>query len=165
MRLAGTTLSMLSVFEAENFGSQLYRAVPGVFPYLYHQALCTQMLWEALLSLHADEDPFGYVQVHQALASGFLCICVPTLRTRRLLVKSIATAQKYQLRFVCHPGTQQIPNFSDEVHERVVCLSQLIYLQICLNLLDKRKEVPLYDLEKQFEQDLPVCLQHHFPEF
>lgn len=119
------------------------------------------MCFESLLDLRAETEPFTYVQAFQTLASTFLGIRSPAW-ARRLLGRAVAVLRKNDIRFVSHIEAQPIPAFSDEIHERVVCLSQLVYAQICLDLLGESEDT-LVDLENQMEQELQVftCCSAH----
>lgn len=145
-------ISPCTVHYIEKSNSQL----SGVFPYVYHKAYFSQMSFEALLNLRAEEDPFIYLQALQNIFSTFMELRFLSW-AKRLLGRALVIVRKYSIRFVPHHKARRMPAFSDGIYERVVCLSQLIYAQLCLNLLDNDNE-SLTDLENQMEEELPVCV-------
>lgn len=127
----------------------------GVFPYIYHKAYFTQLAFESLAETRVEDDTFLHAQALQTLASKFLAFRYP-LWAKHLLERAFAAVYKYDIRFMPRQEAQLIPTFSEEIHERAMCLSQLIYAQICLDLLYESSNI-LVELENQMEDELAVC--------
>lgn len=145
-------LSCCTTSRINQFNSHIY----GAFPFIYHKAYFSHLAFESLWNTRAEDDPFLYVQALQTMASFFLAVRYK-LWAKRLVERAAATVCEYEIRFMPRQEAQPIPAFSEEIHERAVCLSQLIYAQICLDILDESNDT-LIELESEMEDELAVCV-------
>ena len=113
-----------------------------------------QRTWEQIAEVNRGSDPNLTIQVFFSLTS-------MTLHSRWLdsarksLTRTCITLNAAGLRFV--PATGRPPEFTEDVRERVVALSQIIYLENYMFLAVDGKEPKMtVRIEKEFRQDLQV---------
>jgi hypothetical protein len=113
-----------------------------------------QAFWEATADLFKGKDYRASAHFASALVGGSIHLGMPQLALH-YAQKCCEFVQAGNLRFV--PTYGRPPEFSDELHEILVALSQLIYWANYLFLM-RGGPVPraVAKLEEEFRQELPV---------
>jgi len=124
-------------------------------PMLRFLAKRTQKGWECLAELFRVGDYNTKVQASILVAAGNVLINLP--QTALLYVrKSCDFIKAGNLQFV--PTYGRPPEFSEDLHETLVALSQTVYWANYLFLMCGGPEPQATaELEKEFRQELPVC--------
>ena len=114
----------------------------------------TQKGWESLAELFRESDYKTKVQASVLVAAGNVLINLP--QTALLYIrKSCDFIKEGNLQFV--PTYGRPPEFSEDLHETLVALSQTVYWANYLFLMCGGPEPhATAELEKEFRQELPV---------
>jgi hypothetical protein len=113
-----------------------------------------QVFWEAVADLFKGKDYRACTHFATSLLGSFIYLCKPQLALL-YIQKCCEFVQAGNLRFV--PTYGRPPEFSDELHEILVALSQLIYWANYLFLMCGGPEPrATATFEKEFRQELPV---------
>lgn len=145
-------------------GAQIYQEQQGSFCVLRVQAVHLRLAVDALATMKEEDDPFAFAQAYfyMGLANGY----VQNVNTSiRLLRKSVETVRRNNIRYVpfsIGDATQQEPNilaslpeFSEEVHERAVLLSQMLHSETFMYIVGQPGEGG-YHCEDDLKGVLPV---------
>lgn len=124
------------------------------------QAMHLQLCWESLLTMREAHDPLEKAQAWMFMASAAIHIHHIT-RAKHYLKRCLEIMKRHKIRMVSSEtgivNTSSCgPPFTEEIHERVVLLSQLLYWLTYIYLLDGHSEEDYPDLEHQFRFELPV---------
>lgn len=109
--------------------------------------------------MQEDEDPFAKAQGWMFMASGSISTH-NIIQGKYYLKRCLDIVKRNDIRFVPHSEGAILSStleITEEVHERVVFLGQLIYWLGYMYLLDGHSEDDCSDLELQFRFELPVC--------
>jgi hypothetical protein len=161
--LSNTVIHPFFIYFSQLFGCNIFQEHKGEYSYLYTMCLYLRLTKEAIASMREDDDPLSFAEACQFM-SLWCTYNHNTILGNQYFVKAMRIVTKYNIRFVSrYPGTPSQPHtpswplFSDEIAERVVFLSQLIYLQLHLRLITGDSDDLCYDLRHQFLNELPVC--------
>jgi hypothetical protein len=120
---------------------------------LFH-ARRVQTAWESLAELFGGDDYRTKVQAAALVVSSHVYMCMPQMALL-YIQKSCDFIKAGNLRFV--PTYGRPPEFSEDLHETLVALSQTIYWANYLFLMCGGPEPrSTAELEKQFRHELPV---------
>lgn len=137
------------------------------FDLIHVQALLTQLCLEIVLTMVEAEDPFTFLQVYYVMSNA--CFYTYTyVPAKRYLEKAMDVAKRNRIRMVDRsfsnssdsPTQNTImdppPEHLESVRERVVTLTQLIFMQLQHRLLTGENVASSTYLEDQFREELPV---------
>lgn len=119
-----------------------------------------QLCWESLLAMREEDDPLQKAQAWMFMASGSVYTHNIT-RAKHYLKRCLEIVKRNNIRMVENRVDEDAISSStleltEESHERVAFLGQLVYWLNYLYLLDGHFE-DCSDLESQFRIELPVC--------
>ena len=149
---SGTVIHCSFVWGAEALGIAAFTdATPAMVQFHARQV---RAAWEALDDLHKGNDYKAKVHSASSVAPGFIYTHMP--QTALLYTqKCFEFAQAGDVQFV--PAYGRPPEFSEDIHETSVALSQAIYWANYLFLMRGGPEPhAAAKLEKEFQQELPV---------
>lgn len=152
--LCGTVVHPFFVHQAHALGMHYCAALPDGKTAIIMQARYAQLTWESMADISKGQDRFLLLEAMFALASS--CVLLRWLSiTKAYLLKAVQIANECHLTFV--PEDSPAPTFSGGVHEHIVQLSQLIYLENFLFLTRNGTEPKATSrLEKEFRIGLEV---------
>ena len=152
--LCGTVVHPFFVHQAHALGMHYCATLPDGKTAIIMQARYAQLTWESMADISKDQDHFLLLEAMFALASS--CVLLRWLNiTQTYLLKAIRIANERRMTFV--PEDSPAPVFSEDVHEHIVQLSQLIYLENFLFLTRNGVEPNATSrLEKEFRTELEV---------
>ena len=152
--LCGTAVHPFFVHHAHALGMHYCAALPNGKTAIIMQATYAQFTWESMADISEGQDRFLLLEAMFALAAS--CLFLRWLDiTRTYLLKAIHIANECHMSFV--PKDLSAPPFSGDVHEHIVQLSQLIYLENFLFLTRNGVEPKATSrLEREFRTELEV---------
>jgi len=152
--LCGMVVHPFFVHQAHALGMHYCATLPDGKAAILMQARYAQLTWESLASISKDQDHFLLLEAMFALASSCVLLRWPSI-TQTYLLKAVRIANERLITFV--PKDSPAPIFSGDVHEHIVQLSQLIYLENFLFLTRHGvKPKATSRLEKEFRTELEV---------
>ena len=153
---SGTVVDRAFVCGAQAFGMISSAGMDASPAMVRFHARRAQMAWESLAELFKGTDYRTCVQAAVLVASSHVYLCMP--QTALLYIqKTCDLINAGDLRFV--PTCGRPPEFSEELHETLVALSQTIYWANYLFLMRGGPEPrATAKLEREFRQELPVGL-------
>jgi hypothetical protein len=118
-----------------------------------------QLCWETLLPMREEEDPFRKAQAWIFMASASIFTHNIT-RAKHYLTRVVEIVKRNGIRFVSglNEGDDGMVGYTEDMHERAAFMAQLLYWLTYLYLLDGHSEGYRDELERQFRDELPVCL-------
>lgn len=116
-----------------------------------------QLCWESLLPMREEDDPMGKAQAWLFMTSAS-CFTHNIVRAKVFIKRCLDTVKRNGIRFLPHSDeiSSDTLELTEENHERVVFLGQLLYWLVYLYLVDGHVEDAMHDLERQFRFELPV---------
>ena len=149
---SGTVVHRFFVFIAQ--ASALGFILKPTPPTVRLQGRRSKIAFEWLAELFKGGDYRLKVQAAACTASGYALLNLP--QTSLLYIwKSCGFIQAGNIRFI--PTCGRPPEFSEDLHETFVALSQTVYMATYLFLVGKGPEPrATVELEKEFRQELPV---------
>ena len=152
--LCGMVVHPFFVHQAHALGMHYCATLPNGKTAIIMQARYAQLTWESMASISKDQDYFLLLEAMFALAAS--CVLLRWLSlTQAYLLKAVRIANERHITFV--PEDSPAPVFSGDVHEHIVQLSQLIYLENFLFLTRHGGEPKATSrLEKEFRTELEV---------
>jgi hypothetical protein len=167
--LSHTVIHPFFIYFAQLFGCNLYQERKGEYCYLYTMCIYLRLTREAMAAMKEEYDPLSFAEACH-LMSLFCVYNHYAVLGKQYFLKAIETIKPYGIRFVLQPsGNPAVPHSSswpycsEETGERVVFLSQLIYLQFHLRLILGAIEDLSYDLRQQFMNEVSVGILHFPP--
>jgi hypothetical protein len=152
---SGTVLDRVFVCGAQAVGMLFLPDVNDIPAMVRFHARRAQKTYERLVEIFEGKDSRLKVQVAMYITSGYLILSMvqPALL---YIQKSCDSIKAGNLQFV--PTCGRPPEFSEDLHEILVPLSQTIYWANYMFLMRGGPEPrATAELEKEFRQDLPVC--------
>jgi hypothetical protein len=163
--LSNTIIHPFYVHFAHLVGCHMYQEYQGHFGLLYIQAVHLRLSLEALATMVEEDDP-----VSLARANHFMAMAHAYTRNVRsskyYLRKTVDIIQRRQIRCVPISRTDsahheskvltKVPPFSEEVHERVVFLAQMLYAGTFVYLAGQPEGFGSA-FDDSFDFGLPVC--------
>ena len=152
--VSGTVLDLAFVYGVQAVGMMYCIGTDDSPAMVRFHARRAQMAWEALAELFRGTDYRTIVQAAVLVASSHVYMCLP--QTALLYIqKTCEFIRAGDLQFV--PTCGRPPEFSEELHETLAALSQVIYWANYLFLMCRGPEPrATASLEREFRQDLPV---------
>jgi len=152
---SGAELNSWFVRGPEGLGLPFLKGFGDAPAMLRFYARRVQSGWEGLAELFKESDYKTRVQASILVAAGNVLIRLP--QTALLYIrKSCDFIKAGNLQFV--PTYGRPPEFSEDLHETLVALSQTIYWANYMFLVcDGPEPHATAELEKEFRQELPVC--------
>ena len=151
---SGTVLHPFFVCGAEMYGAPFTLGVHDTPAMVLFQARRTQVAWECLAELFKCKDYKANIQAALLVASSYIFVRM-TQSALLYIQKSYDFIKMGKLQFI--PTYGRPPEFSEDLHEILVALSQTIYWANYLFLACGGPEPrATTELEKEFRQELPV---------
>ena len=151
---SGTVLHPLFVCATQVYGMQFIPGVDNTPAMVMFCARRTQVGWEHLAELFKGKDDWVKLQATLLIASGYIFARM-TQMGLLYIQKGCDLIKVGKLQFV--PTCGRPPEFSEELHEILVSLSQTMYWANYLFLMCGGPEPhATYKLEKEFRHELPV---------
>ena len=151
---SGTVLHPLFVCATQVYGMQFIPGVDNTPAMVMFCARRTQVGWEHLAELFKGKDDWVKLQATLLIASGYIFARM-TQMGLLYIQKGCDLIKVGKLQFV--PTCGPPPEFSEELHEILVSLSQTMYWANYLFLMCGGPEPhATYKLEKEFRHELPV---------
>lgn len=116
---------------------------------------------ETFMEMDETDDPLSFAQAH--LLMTLACFYNREFGlANRFFRRSVGTVQQHDIRFVPRRvnDTTPLPPFSEEVHERISFLCELLHCSLHVQMLTGKPIEPLTDLHNQFKQELRVGTRH-----
>ena len=152
--LSGMVVHPFFIHQAHGLGMHFCASLPDGKTAIMMQARYAQLTWESLADISEDQDRFLLLEAMFTAASSLLFLRWLD-KTQMYLLKAIHIANECCMTFV--PRDNPAPAFSGDVHEHLVQLSQLIYLENFLFLTGNGVEPKATSrLEKEFRTELEV---------
>ena len=152
---SGTVLNRLFVRGAQLLGAMSCPDVDATPTMVRFHARRTQLTWEALAEVFNGKDYVLKAQAAVVVAAGFILISMTHLAIF-YIQKGCGFIKAGNLQFV--PTFGRPPEFSEDLHETSITLSQTIYWANYLFLMRGGPEPrAIAMLEREFRQVLPVC--------
>ena len=152
--LSGTVLDRAFVCGCQAVGMLSYAGTDDTPAMVRFHARRTQTAWEALAELFKGTDYKTSAQAAALVASSHVYMCMPQMALL-YLKKTCDFIKAGGLRFT--PTCGRPPEFSEELHETLVTLSQTIYWANWLFLMRWGPEPhATAKLETEFRYELPV---------
>ena len=124
--LCGTAVHPFFVHQAHAVGMHYCATLPDGKTAIIMQARHSQLAMESIADIRKIKNHFLLLEVMFAFASAAMLLRWIDV-AQGSLAKAIRIANKYHMMFVPEDGPA--PAFSGDIHEHVVQLSQLIYLE------------------------------------
>ena len=151
---SGAVVDRYFVCGAQMFGAPFTPGVDDTPPMVLLQARRAQAAWESLAELFKRKNYSTSVQAALVVAAGYIFIHMPQ-SALLYIQKSCDFVKAGNLQFV--PTYGRPPEFSEDLHETLVALSQTIYWANYLFLTSGGPEPrATIGLEKEFRQEIPV---------
>ena len=151
---SGTVVHRFFVCGAQMYGGPFTPGVNDTPSMVLFQARRTQATWESLAELFKSKDYRTKIQAALSVATGYIFIRM-TQSALLYLQKSYDFVKAGKLQFV--PAYGRPPEFSEDLHETLVALSQTIYWANYLFLTCGGPDPhATFNLEKEFRHELPV---------
>ena len=152
--LSGTVLNRSFVCGAHVLGMMSSAGTDDTPSMVLFHARRVQTAWESLAELFKGDDHKTKVQAATLVTSSHVYMCMPEMALL-YIQKSCDFIKAGDLRFV--PDCGRPPEFSEDLHETLVSLSQTIYWANYMFLMRGGPEPrSTIKLEREFRQDLPV---------
>jgi len=158
---SGTVLNRAFVCGAHVLGMMPSAGTDVTPAMVLLQARRLQTGWESLVEVFRGNDYWLNIQMAAFVASGFLYICMP--QTALFYIhKGCDLIKARNAQFA--PSCGRPPEFSDNLHEMLAALSQIIYWSNYVFLMCGGPEPHMTaKLEKEFRRELPVSNISHTP--
>ena len=151
---SGAVVHRFFVCGAQMYGGSFTPGVDDTPSMVLLQARRTQVAWECLAELFKGKNYRVSVQAALLVAAGYIFIRM-TQSALLYLQKSYEFIKAGKLRFI--PAYGRPPEFSEDLHETLVALSQTVYWANYLFLTCGGPEPrATTELEKEFRHELPV---------
>lgn len=108
----------------------------------------------SLKSMNPAEDPLSAARAYHMFSTAFLYVRAPIPGNRYMKI-TLDVVKKAKIQFISPSET--LPEFSEELHEKIVFLGHLVYSQITLRLVEGGPPSACTYLEQQFREELHVC--------
>jgi hypothetical protein len=164
--LSNTTIHSFFVHFAHLVGCHMYQEFQGRFSLLYIQAIHLRLALEALATMVEEDDPFSLARAYHYMAMAY-AYTRNVRYSKHCLRKSVDIIQRRKIRCVAitvGDSTQRepdvlppVPPFTEEVHERVAFLAQMLYAGTFVYLVGQ-PEVFESGFDDGFDFGLPVCV-------
>jgi len=152
--LSGTVLDRAFVCGSQVLGMMSYAGTDDTPAMIRFHARRVQTAWESLAELFKGNDHKTKVQAAALVVSSHVYLCLPQMALL-YIQKSCDFIKAGNLQFV--PTCGRPPEFSEDLHEHLIALSQTIYWANYLFLVCGGPEPrATVKLEKGFRQELPV---------
>jgi len=152
--LSGTVLDRAFVCGSHVLGLMASAGTAYTPAMVLFHARRVQTSWESLADLFRDSDYRTKVQAAVLVVSSHIHICMPQMALL-YIQKSCDFIKAGNLQFV--PTFGRPPEFSEDLHETLVALSQTVYWENYMFLMCSGPEPhTTAKLEKEFRQELPV---------
>ena len=152
--MSGVILHPYFVHKVVSFGMHYSSIVKDSPPMVLLHARYIQSFWEELADIIQGSDYGLKVQALIFLIAGCLFVRLPRLGALYLW-KACEFANAAEMRFI--PKYGHPPPYSDEVHEKLAVLSQLIWMENYLFLTgDGAKPKSTRRIEEEFRNEVPV---------
>ena len=151
---SNTIVHPFFIFAIASFGTYI-RVDGGNSPVMVRLlAKNTQGIFEQLTEVNKRGDPYAKAHVFLHLAT--YCLRNRWLKiTRKYITKACTALNAAMLRFI--PATGRPPRLTDDVYERLVTLSQIIYLENYMFLaVDGMEPTMTARIEREFRNELQV---------
>jgi hypothetical protein len=151
---SGAVLYPSFVFGAEALGITAIADMDDTPAMVQFHARRIQTGWESLVDLFKGSDYRVQIHITSSTVAGFIYLRMPKMALL-YIQKSCDLAQARNIQFV--PTYGRPPEFSEDLHEILVALSQAIYWANYLFLMCGGPEPrATANLEKDFRRELPV---------
>jgi hypothetical protein len=161
--MSGIVVHPFFIHFAHLHGCHLYQERQRKFSLLHIEEKYSRLASASLQSMNEEEDPFS-----TALASHYmsmLCLYSHAAQPGKYLhEKAVEIINKHDIRFVPRTVTAGTAldvvecKILEEMHERAAHLSQIIFTEVNYNFVARETLDMCSDLEKQFRNELPVCI-------
>lgn len=152
--LSGKAIHPFFVHYGAMAGSNLYQEYHRDYSLMHILEQHLESACREMARMKEETNPLAFAQAHHLMSLACSYNQNVTL-AERFLEKAIDIVQRNDIRFV--PNKKgPLPGLTEEVHERVSFLCELIYSEIQMRIMTGKVGEFCVQLHKQFREDLPV---------